>query len=177
MKANEKQFSENLRKSMRASAASVSIISTCDGSRNSHGMAVTSAVSLSMEPPSMMVAINQSASSYKAFIESGKFCLNLLHEKQLDVLDAFSSSAKRHLRFAGCDWKTSEDGIPYLDSSISNLFCRIDESHTYGTHTVLFGKIEKILVSDNLSDKSPLIWINGGTGTFCSNPAAIKSSI
>jgi flavin reductase (DIM6/NTAB) family NADH-FMN oxidoreductase RutF len=154
-------FAEKLRQSMRASAISVSLVTTRDEDGSCYGMAVTSANSLSMEPPSMMVAINRSASSYPVLMRSGAFCLNMIHNGQMEMLDLFCRSEKRDVRFTSPEWKSGLYNLPYLDTAIANLFCRVDETHDYGTHTVFFGRIEDIRTSPSVETADPLIWING----------------
>ena len=159
-------FAEKLRQSMRASAISVSLITTRDEDGSYHGMAVTSANSLSMEPPSMMVAVNRTASSYPVLMRSRAFCLNMIHNGQMDMLDRFCRSEMRAARFASPEWRPGLYGLPYLETAIASLFCRVDESHDYGTHTVFFGRIEDIRTSPNMEGSDPLIWINGAPARF-----------
>lgn len=156
-----REFAEKLRKSMRASAISVSLVATRDLDGSRHGMAVTSATSLSMEPPSMMVAINRSASSYPVILRSGFFCLNLIHTGQMEMLDRFCRSDLRAVRFDSDEWKAGAHGLPYLETAIASLFCSVDESHDYGTHTVFFGRIDDIRTAPGIDNADPLIWING----------------
>ncbi|MDR5653480.1 flavin reductase family protein [Ruixingdingia sedimenti] len=163
-------FAEKLRQSMRASAISVSLMTTRDEDGSYHGMAVTSANSLSMDPPSMMVAINRTASSHPVLMRSRTFCLNMIHNGQMEMLDLFCHSRMRAARFASPEWRPGLRGLPYLDSAIANLFCRIDESHDYGTHTVFFGRIEDIRISPRLDSTDPLIWINGAPARFEVDP-------
>lgn len=164
--AENNQFAEKLRVSMRASAISVSLATTRDIDGTPHGMAVTSSNSLSMDPPSMMVAINRNASSHAVLLRSGVFCLNLLHCGQMDVLELFHDSKKRVIRFNSTEWTTGPLGLPYLQTAISSLFCKIEGSHDYGTHTVFFGRIEDVHLSSTLEKCSPLIWMNGGLASI-----------
>lgn len=159
-------FAEKLRQSMRASAVSVSLITTHDQDGGYHGMAVTSANSLSMDPPSMMVAINRGASSHAVLMQSRHFCLNLIHDGQMEMLDLFYRSEMRRMRFASPEWKPGLHGLPYLETAIASVFCHVDESHEYGSHTVFFGRIEDIRVSLPADRSDPLIWINGGPARF-----------
>lgn len=174
--ANGHAFAEKLRQSMRASATSVSLITTRDEAGAFHGMAVTSASSLSMEPPSMMVAINRNASSYPVLLRSGVFCLNIIHNGHIDTLEAFYQSDKRDQRFASSEWRSGAKGLPYLQTAIASLFCTIEQAHDYGTHTVFFGRIDDIHVSDEIRNAEPLIWINGGPARFRNEPRAAEGA-
>lgn len=61
------------RTSMRIAPAGVSLITARDADGGFHGMAVTSATSLSMSPPSMLVAVNRSASVHPIISSSHRF--------------------------------------------------------------------------------------------------------
>lgn len=65
-------LAEAFRASLRLVASSVSLVTARDAAGAWHGMAVTSAGSLTLEPPSMMVAINRSASIHPVIAASGK---------------------------------------------------------------------------------------------------------
>jgi len=172
----DRDFAEKLRKSMRASAISVSLVTARDVDGSRHGMAVTSATSLSMDPPSMMVAINRSASSHPVIQRSGAFCLNLIHTGQMEMLDIFCRSDMRAVRFSSDEWKAGAYGLPYLDTAIANLFCRVEQAHDYGTHTVFFGRIEDIRTAAAIEAADPLIWINGAPAQLATDRRQRRSA-
>ncbi|MFC0220229.1 flavin reductase family protein [Pseudochelatococcus lubricantis] len=156
-------LAEKLRLTMRSSVMSVSLVTTCDEEGAFHGLAATSASSLTMEPPAMMVAVNRTASCHPVIGKSRKFCVNLLAASQTSVLENFSRSDRRALRFAGDAWRVGRLGLPYLDGAISNVFCEVDAAHDYGTHTVYFGRIVELIMPEAATgrQRSPLAWYQG----------------
>lgn len=148
--------------SMRAVAASVSLVTARASDGSFHGMAVTSATSLSMNPPSMLVAVNKSASIHPVIMETGRFCLNLLSEQQTEMLECFSRSDMRDKRFASQDWIVGPGGQPVLRNALFVHVCSVAAAHDFGTHTVFFGKVEQVLSPAESSEQSPIIWLNGG---------------
>lgn len=152
------QFKE----SMRAVAASVSLVTVRAAEGSFHGMAVTSATSLSMDPPSMLVAVNKSASIHPVILEVGRFCLNLLSERQTEMLECFSRSDMRDKRFASQDWIEGPGGQPILKNALFVHVCSVVAAHDFGTHTVFFGKVEQVITPDQSAERSPIIWLNGG---------------
>ena len=94
-----KPMGETFRESLRLMAASVSLVTARDENGVWHGMAVTSAGSLSMEPPSMMVAVNRNASIHPVIVAAGHFTLNLMDESHAALLERFSRSDMRDQRF------------------------------------------------------------------------------
>jgi flavin reductase (DIM6/NTAB) family NADH-FMN oxidoreductase RutF len=160
---NQAEFGEKLRKGFRASAISVSLLTTRDDEGRYHGLAVTSAAPLSMSLPSIMVAVNQSASAYPAIQDSCFFCLNHITSNDMELLDRFCRSDMRASRFASYAWRCGLHGLPYLETATSSFFCRVIGSHDYGDHTVFVGKIEGVWLKDHgaARDPAPLIWMNG----------------
>lgn len=150
------------RASMRIPASSVSLLTATDRTGQFHGMAVTSAISVSMSPPSMLVAVNRSASIHPVIVDTGKFCLNLMGEAHADLLACFSRSDLRDRRFAPEHWQEGPDGLPVLRGSLASQTCAVDVAQDYGTHTLFIGKVEHVLLPARSQEHvDPLVWMNG----------------
>lgn len=155
-------LSELFRASMRIAAASVSLVTARDADGRHHGMAVTSATSLSMSPPSMMVAINRSASIHPVILETGKFCLNLMGEAHHEILERFSRSDLRDTRFSQEHWQEGPDGLPVLLGALSSQICTVEAAHDFSTHTIFVGRVDHVLLpAQGDETAAPLIWMNG----------------
>lgn len=147
---------------MRSLAASVSIVTARDASGNQHGMAVTSAMSLSMDPPSMMVAVNKTASIHPIISEMGFYAINLLDESQFELLEAFSRSDMRDRRFIDERWVKGAKQIPVLTGALSSHVCRVVAAHSFGTHTVFFGQVEEVILPEiSPQSSAPIVWLDG----------------
>ncbi len=66
------------------------------------GFACQSFAALSLEPPLVLFCPTKVSRSWKAIEATGRFCVNVLHEKQKDVSARFGS--KEPDKFAGIDW-------------------------------------------------------------------------
>lgn len=153
---------EAFRASMRLVASSVSLVTARDPSGVWHGMAVTSAGSLSMDPPSMMVAVNQTASIYPIIIQTGRFTLNLIDESQAKLMEPFARSDMRDRRFVPDDWLDAGLGGPILKGALCSHVCTVAETHDFGTHTVFFGSVNDVVLSNHKAhDPAPVLWLNG----------------
>src|SRR5690606_2245958 len=58
-------------------------------------------------------------------------------------------------RFLEGNWFTSRTGAPLLRGALAALDCRIDQATSYGTHTVLFCRIEDVVLSEDIG---PLLY-------------------
>jgi flavin reductase (DIM6/NTAB) family NADH-FMN oxidoreductase RutF len=153
---------EAFRASMRLVASSVSLVTARNAAGEWHGMAVTSAGSLSMDPPSMMVAVNQSASIHPVICQSGRFTLNLMDESHGALLEPFARSDMRDRRFCAEDWIAAGLGGPVLKGALCSHVCSVAETHVFGTHTVFFGTIDDVILPNDLAHTpAPILWLNG----------------
>jgi hypothetical protein len=78
----------DFRKAMRTLASAVSIVSTAYDNRR-FGMTATAVCSLSMQPPTLLVCINQSTSLHHPLLSAGRFCINILHADQDELARTF----------------------------------------------------------------------------------------
>lgn len=166
-----RSMAEDFRASLRLVAASVSLVTARDASGGWHGMAVTSAGSLSMEPPSMLVAVNRSASIHPAIVTSGAFTLNLIDDRHAGLLERFSRSDLRDQRFTPEDW--TDAAGPILKGALCAHVCQVAEAHDFGTHTVFFGKVMNVILPVPMAPPTaPILWLNGkrASVTAHSNP-------
>lgn len=153
-------YRDSLKSAMRRMPGAVSLVTTIDpGSRLPAGLAASAVIPVSMDPPSMLVSINKTASACGPISRSGLFCINLLATDQTDLVAAFSSNARRGERFLSDNWSV-QDSVPYLPDACAAIFCKVRHEVSYATHTLFIGEVYGVLGE---SDKStPLGWIEGG---------------
>ena len=138
--------------------SAVAIITTYDPETGTPaGLAASAVIPVSMEPPSMLISINTSASAHKTIEKSRLFCVNLLGVEQSPLVGPFSKSAERDKRFADPAWQ-QHDGLPYLSTAASSIFCRVSTTLLFGTHELFIGEIFNLHANDTLH---PLGWLEG----------------
>ncbi len=163
----------NFRTSMRATAASVALLTSRGADGKAYGMAVTSWASLSMDPPSMLVAVNRTASVHAVITSRRQFCLNLMSETHADILERFSRSDMRDKRFSDEDWLDGPFRLPVLRGALASQACTVQGTYDYGTHTIFVGRVEDVLLSDTVNaNVNPLLWLNGALASL-----AVKASV
>ena len=147
------------RTAMRQLPGGVAIVTAGDGSV-AGGMTVTSLVSLSVDPPSIMVAINRSASTWPLIAANDAFGVNILSADDVDLADRFSG--KLGLRGAGRFepelWSTLSTGAPILLSALVALDCRVERIIEHHTHAIVIGRVVDVRVSN---DQDALVYRNG----------------
>lgn len=144
------------RRAMRRIASTVTVITAAHEGRR-HGMTVTALTSVSMEPPSLIVCINQKTRLHELMLMADTFCVNVLHSEQEPLSRAFSGAVPHEQRFDVGNWGTDAAGLDYLTDAQANLFCRRTSFMSHGTHTVFIGAVERVSVRDAVD---PLIYLD-----------------
>jgi len=145
---------------MRRLASGVALVTTADAQGAPYGIAMTAFMSLSMDPPSLLLAINQTASLCAPLLERGHFAVNILARDQRAQCQAFVSAPPAE-RFAVLDWTAGPHGIPVVQSATANILCAVGEARLVGTHMVVQGLVEQVMLG---SDADPLIYLDGRYG-------------
>jgi flavin reductase (DIM6/NTAB) family NADH-FMN oxidoreductase RutF len=150
------QLAANAKLALRRLASSVSVV-TCRHDGRSYAMTATSVSALSMEPPSMLVCVNQSALFHRALDRAPEFAINILSRAHADISRLCSGAAAPENRFNIGDWNT-QASAPVLNDAQAAIICRKDKQLEYGTHSVFMGRIISISINGAVD---PLIYVDG----------------
>lgn len=148
-----------MRLAMRRLAASVSVISSIDDESRIQAMTATSVVSLTLDPPALLVCVNHWAALHKPLAAGREFCVNILSRKQRIIAESCSRGRDHRDHLNPDNWQTGPGGIPYLKEAQANLFCHNDKSICYATHTIFIGRVQHVQLHGDVVD--PLIYLNG----------------
>lgn len=147
-----------LKTAMRGFAQSVVIVTTTDDEGARYAMAATAVTPLSMDPPSMLICVNRTASSYKILEGGANFCLNILGTDQQDVARSCGGGAKGDDRFAVGHWVADENGLPFLADAQAAIICHQRERISYGSHDIFIGDVQAVRLAGTVD---PLIYLDG----------------
>ena len=89
-------------------AASVCVVTT-DGSSGRAGLTVSSMCSVSAQPPSLLVCVNEESDVCDIIRDNGMMCVNVLRAEQAYISDAFSGrlTDPNADPFVCTDWETA----------------------------------------------------------------------
>lgn len=136
-------------------ASGVTVVTTKDSSGRLHGITVSAFCSVSLEPPLILVCIENNTGSHYAFEQSNAFVVNILREDQQYISDRFASYLPD--KFAEVEYHLGIDDLPVLENVLANLECRLVNSHASGDHTIYVGEIERAMINDS----QPLVYWHG----------------
>ena len=131
----------DFRRAMRQLAGGVSII-TVGQAGDITGMTVTSVTSLSVEPPSLIVSINRSASSWPLLKRNSFFGVSVLNADQIEIAERFAGKGgvTGADRFAGAEWITRVSGVPLLADALAAIDCEVEHIIECHSHAIVIGR-------------------------------------
>jgi flavin reductase (DIM6/NTAB) family NADH-FMN oxidoreductase RutF len=141
-------------------ASGVTVVTTRDASGRDHGLTVSAFASLSLEPPLVLVCIDQSSSVHPVLRDASHFVVNVLASTQEALSRRFSG---RDLdRFDGVGYSRGTTGPAVLEEVLAYLECRVAHRLDQGDHTIFVGEVE----SADTSTGRPLLYYRGGYATL-----------
>lgn len=152
-----------LRDAMRHVVGGVSVITAGIGDDRT-GLTVTSAVSLSIEPPTMIVCVNRGASSWPVIQKHRHFCVNILNSAHSDVADRFAGRGgiKGQERYFDASWTTLATEAAVLDDAIAAIDCAVEEFIERHSHAIVIGAVKAVKINGG----EPLVYGHGRYGAF-----------
>ena len=157
MNNDDGEIAAALRAGLRRLAKAVVVI-TCRHEGVRFAMAATAVSELSMEPPSLLICVNRSASLDAPLAAGAGFCVNILHRDQRDIADSCAGKAKGEARFGTGRWAGGEEECPWLEDAQASFACRQERVLDYGTHRIFIGRVEAVRQH---GEADPLVYVDG----------------
>ena len=154
------QLNDDFRQAMRRVASTVNVITICVDGRPM-GITATAMSSLSIDPPSLLVCIKQTASLHGSIADVSHFAVNVLHRDQEHLAQMFADRSKAALRFTS-GWHLEARRPPRLADAQASFLCRRTDHHRFGTHSIFIGVVEEVVVRDDIH---PLLYLDGEYGS------------
>lgn len=150
---------ETLRTVMRHWTTGVALLTARDGA-HVHGMTVNSFTSVSLEPPLVLVCVEQVVRTHALVERSQAFAISILNEGQAYLSDRFAGRDTEHKdRFEGVRTFTAITGAPIIAENMGYLDCAVVAAHEAGTHTIFVAEVVAAQVQDG---RGPLVYFNRG---------------
>ena len=146
-----------LRQVMRRWVSGVAIVTSHhQGIR--HGMTVNSFTSISLQPPAVIVTLEQTTRTHALVIASGTFGVTILSDKQQALSECFSGQdCDQEDRFAGMETHSLVSGAPLIAGGLAYLDCHVLARYTTGNSTLF---IAEVLAAQTGEHSPPLIYVN-----------------
>ena len=143
-------------------ATGVVVITGRDEDGQPVGMTAQSFMSLSLDPPLILVCPSRTSTSWPR-ISGRRFGVNVLSAGQSDVSAVFARSGAD--KFAEVEWDPGPNGMPLIAGAIAQLECDLESVHPGGDHHIAIGRVRTLAAAD--PEPVPLIffrshyWVTG----------------
>ena len=157
--AERQDAAAQFRSVMRGVAGTVAIV-TASQEGAPVGMAATAFCSVSMDPPSLLVCVNRTASVLPAIRGTGRICLSILQSDNHDVCSFFGGKYSQEERFKFHAWEATDSGVPFLPEAQAVIECTVADELCHGTHCVFIADVVRVQC-ETRKDADPLIYVDG----------------
>lgn len=151
------------RRALGSFPTGVTII-TASGPDGPVGVTANSFSSVSLDPPLILWSISHASRSYRAFLDSKHFAINILADNQIGVSQRFSSSIDD--KFGLVSWREGKTGSPLIDDALAYFDCICEATYEGGDHTIMVGRV----VDFARYEGAPLAFFQGRYGVMVDHP-------
>ena len=144
------------RRAMGRFASGITVVTTRHNG-HTHGMTANGFMSVSLEPPLVVVSLANTCRLHALLPESGRYGVSVLSESQEPLSRHFAAQGTRMTGDIPFVW---HDEIPLLAGALTHLVCTVVDSHAAGDHTLYVGRVEHL----DYSNGAPLVFYTGEYG-------------
>ena len=148
---------DDFKKALQLWASGVTVVTTRSEKFGVQGMTATAFTSVSVNPPQILVCINDAADTGAGIFESLCFAVNILKSDQQDLSNQFAGGSSQQQRFENTDWQAGVTGAPILNDSLMSLDCKVVEKVRAGTHWIIIGEVQDSVCRSG----EPLLYYRG----------------
>jgi flavin reductase (DIM6/NTAB) family NADH-FMN oxidoreductase RutF len=139
---------------MAAFPSGVTVVTTRDEAGAPHGATVSAFMSLSLEPPLVVVSLAHQATCLELITAQGYFAVNILAAGRDEVSTRFATRAVD--RFADTAWVEAVTGAPVLEADVVGFVdCAVHEVVEAGDHALVIGRVVAATASP---ERDPLLY-------------------
>jgi flavin reductase (DIM6/NTAB) family NADH-FMN oxidoreductase RutF len=146
---------DHFRLVMGGFATGITVVTTRDHHGQPYGLTVNSFTSVSLNPPLVLVCLDNKLSGLQAFKDSKHFGVSMLSEHQEDLSRMF---AKKDSERPGTIYFEGKLGMPLLKSSIAVMECEVVAIYAGGDHQIFLGEVR---AAEVLQADRPLLYFRG----------------
>jgi 3-hydroxy-9,10-secoandrosta-1,3,5(10)-triene-9,17-dione monooxygenase reductase component len=129
---------------------------TAPGDSGPLGATANAVVSLSVDPPLMLVALDRRSRTLGALQRAGRFGVNVLAAGQGDLALRFATKEPHPVKWDGIGW-SDLGGIPALDGGALVMACELRDELDGGDHVILTGAVIEL----DERGEAPLVFHRG----------------
>jgi flavin reductase (DIM6/NTAB) family NADH-FMN oxidoreductase RutF len=151
--------SEALRQTMRLWASGITIVTSQLGEQRA-GVTASSFTSVTLEPPTVLVCLQDHIETYKIIEASGIFGVSMLKSDQAKWSKQFAGFVELPEgadRFYGVETSQHITGAPILAEALAWMDCRLSTIYRAGSTGIIMGEV---VAADHMDGEMPLVYHN-----------------
>lgn len=143
---------DELRRVMSRFATGVTVVTTViDG--HDHAMTANTLTSVSLEPPLVLVCVEQDTGWHEAVLDAGVWGVSVLPVAARGAATWLSTGGRPLLgQLAQVPHHRGALGVALLDGALATLECRTSATHPAGDHTIVVGEVVSTSATDRPDD-------------------------
>jgi flavin reductase (DIM6/NTAB) family NADH-FMN oxidoreductase RutF len=130
------------RRGLSQFASGVTVVTTRDAAGQPQGLTASSFCSVSLDPPLVLVCVDNRLGARRAIEERGLFAVSVLAESQESVSRQFASRGID--KFSGVELSSGTTGVPLVSGALCHIECRLAAAHPAGDHTIFVGEVLRL---------------------------------
>lgn len=120
---------------------------------HTHGMTANAFVSVSLDPPLVLVSLDNRSYMHRILPRVGRYGISVLAENQLALSNHFAGHTVEGLRIHF----TTRNDIPLLEGAVAYFVVQVIDAHPAGDHSLYIGLVEHF----ESRDDKPLLFYAG----------------
>ena len=142
----------HFRRVMAQFATGVTVVTTRDVDGRDLGLTVNAFSSVSLEPPLILVCIDNRSETRAGFESSGIFGVSFLEESQEEWSRRFAAAGPE--KFNGGGLVRGSSGVALIPGALAHVECRVAAAYPGGDHTIYLG----VIVGVSVTPGRPLLY-------------------
>lgn len=131
----------------------VTVVTTADEDGKPNGATLSAAMSLSLDPPMVLVSFDKLSDTLRTIKSSGKLRIHVLGSGQSETAMAFAKKGPE--KFEKVQWTRDAEGLPILPGCVSVMACVLHEAVDAGDHVIVIASVGAIELNE---DREPLVY-------------------
>lgn len=128
---------QDFKRALGQFATGVTVVTTRDAEGQPLGLTVSAFASVSLEPPLVLVSIDNRSDAHGGFEAAGLFAVSVLAEGQQEISQRFAFDTDKFE--AGL--VLGAHGMYLVPGALAHIECRVCAAHRAGDHTIYVGEV------------------------------------
>lgn len=130
---------------------------TAPGADGPSGATANAVVSLSLDPPLMLAALDRRSRTLASLRSAGAFGVSVLAAGQAALALRFATKDPHPVKWDGVAW-SDLGGVPAIDGATVSIACELRDLLDGGDHAIVTGEVAAIRIGEGIE---PLVFSRG----------------